>query len=440
MVELPKIPKDKEFEEYVSAFFQCSGYYIERNIIERQIEEVLELDIIITNYNINPPEIRLLEVKSGNWGFPDIFKIKGWMVYLNISKGILITSKEKDNIEFIKKKTNSLSIDLAIIPNLNESKDKLSNIINSSNINDVDIECWRFSYWVERNLLERLNHKKKCQPDKKYLRVLEDCYFKVNSRIFFTEYIISKVNQLYTLFQDYPLLSARSGNELMGGCFDDEIDVLPKELYEETYYSCMYNDIQISTFIEHRTRLAILKNAIDYKLYKMVGDKNRTQDFYIKFLGVKLPSSGFLPNSFMSGLEKISKDKFFHKYSIFWQWFMWMFGGFILEDYKNKDFEILSEKTGIPIDEIPNALDSYQKLFPQDDGWFIDLFPNSNIKIMKMFPVPFMGIGANYRRELYTESKQYKDLKLRGDHTLSDLIKWNNLTIEVLNQQKEKGK
>ena len=102
-ISLPDLPKKTEFEEYVSAFFQSGGYYIERNIIERDVEEVLELDIITTNYNSSPPEIKLIEVKSGGWGFPDIFKIRGWMDYLNISEGALIVNEGKRDIDFYKK-------------------------------------------------------------------------------------------------------------------------------------------------------------------------------------------------------------------------------------------------------------------------------------------------------------------------------------------------
>lgn len=69
------MPKGKEFEEYTSACLQSGGFYIERNIIERDIEEVLELDIITTCYNYDVPELSIVEVKSGHWGFPDIFKI-----------------------------------------------------------------------------------------------------------------------------------------------------------------------------------------------------------------------------------------------------------------------------------------------------------------------------------------------------------------------------
>ena len=175
--------------------------------------------------------------------------------------------------------------------------------------------------------------------------------------------------------------------------------------------------------------MAILKNAIDYKLYKDAGIGNKTEN--VKILG-DITLMDFLPLSFKKGLDVISKHRYFHKYPIFWQWFMWLFGGFILKDYEEKEYEVLSQKTGIPTEEIPNALEAYQILFPRDDGWFMDLSPNSNIEMMKMFPVPFTGVGANYRRLLYTESGKFEDLNLTGMHTLNDLIKWNNLTVEVL--------
>jgi len=434
-VSLPDLPKGKEFEEYISAFFQSSGNYIERNIVEREIEEVLELDIITTDYCPSPPEIKLIEVKSGNWGFPDLFKIRGWMDYLNIDKGVFVASKERDHIDFFKEKAKRLNIDLIVIPDLSKSKEALSELINNRAIEDVDISTWRFSYWVERNLLKRLNHKKKSHPDKKCFRALEDYYFKVNSGIFFTENIVQKVDKLYSTFQEFPRISAKCGNELIGNIFDKEYNALPERIYEDTYYKCNYNDIQISTFIEHRARLAILKNAIDYKLYKMAGNENKTKDLsFLKIAGLDFEISllDLLPPSFKEGLDTLSKHKYFHKYSIFWQWFMWIFGGFILKDYEEREYEILSQRTGIPIEEILNALEAYQILFPREDGWFMDLSPTSNIRMLKMFPVPFMGIGANYRRLLYTESGEFKDLKLTGMHTLNDLIKWNNLTVEVL--------
>ena len=428
-ISLPELPKGKELEEFVSAFFQSNKYYIERNILRREVEDVLELDIITTNYNRSPPEINLLEMKSGRWGFTDIFKVRGWMDYLNITKGVFITSKERYNIDFYKKIAKQLNIDLVYFPSLKQSKEALFQFVNNENIEDVDIDMWRFSYWVERNLLKQLNHKKKSLKDKKSFEALDEYYFEVNNGIFFTDNVAEKVFTLYSTFQKYPYISAKCGNELIGNNFDDDHKFLPEKIFNETFYECSFNDIQISTFIEHRARLAILKNAIDYKLYKNAGVESKANG-----LGSNTFLSMSLPDTFKEGLNSISEHKYSHKYPIFWQWFMWVFGGFILKDYEEKEYEILSKKTGIPISEIPNAFKSYEILFPLSNGWFQDL-PNSNIRMMKMFPLPFSGIGANYRRLLYTSSAEFKDLNLTGLHTRNDLIKWNNLTIKVLNNR-----
>jgi hypothetical protein len=112
---------------------------------------------------------------------------------------------------------------------------------------------------------------------------------------------------------------------------------------------------------------------------------------------------------------------------------LYYFGGFILKDYQEQEYKLLSEKTGIPVDEIPNAFSAYQILFPLEAGWMMDL-PKSNISCLRMFSVPFMGIGANVRRVSYTGAGSYKDLALTGLHTADDLIKWNNLTVELLSE------
>ena len=241
-----------------------------------------------------------------------------------------------------------------------------------------------------------------------------------------------RVHKLYETFQEFPRISARCGSELAGESFDNEIDKLPKKIYSDTYYDCKYNAIQISTFVEHRAKLALLKNAIDYLLGRSKKEDKEKKTFGVDFEKMLLD---LLPESFTDGMKQLETHKHFYKYPVFWQWFMWIFGGFILKDYREKEYEILSQKSSIPAEEIPNALESYQILFPRDDGWFMDLSPNSNIEIMKMFPVPFMGVGANYRRLLYTEAGDFEDLKLTGIHTLNDLIKWNNLTVEVLKKR-----
>ena len=142
-----------------------------------------------------------------------------------------------------------------------------------------------------------------------------------------------------------------------------------------------------------------------------------------------------LPETIKNGLNKLVKEPYFYRYPIFWQWFTYVLGGFILQDFENKEYEYLSKKTGIPIEEIPNAFDSFNKLFPTSDGWFFSL-PNSNIDWHRFFPLPLSGIGANHRRFIHldpdNDSYEELDKKLSGKMTMVDLIKWNNLGYQII--------
>lgn len=83
MAELPAVPRGKYLEDYVAALLQQSGYFVEKSAIERGETEVLELDIVTTQYVQQIPNRVLFEVKSGAWGFSDIFKLLGWQTYLS---------------------------------------------------------------------------------------------------------------------------------------------------------------------------------------------------------------------------------------------------------------------------------------------------------------------------------------------------------------------
>ena len=119
-ISLPGLPKEKEFEEYCSAFLQLSGGYVEGNIIERDVEEVLEMDIIVTDYDETPPKMTLVEAKSEGWGFADLFKVSGWKQYLDITNCKVVVNEEKDNMDFIRDKVKKMGIDLVLMDDLSE--------------------------------------------------------------------------------------------------------------------------------------------------------------------------------------------------------------------------------------------------------------------------------------------------------------------------------
>jgi len=253
-ITLSKDPKHKELEEFVSSFFQSHGYYIERNIIEREIEEVLELDIIITDYQLDLTDIRLIEVKSSKWGFHDIFKVRGWMDYLSISNALLITDNSKggERDDFCKQKAEGLTVDLIIIPNLEQTADCLQNYAKEEQIDEIDIRIWRYSYWIERNMIKHIIHKKKSNKNINRYNILSNYYHTVNSSIFFEENLIDRVFHLYMAFQDNPRISAKCSHEMIGEDFDGDHRILPEQIFDDTYFQGKYNDFQISTLEETR--------------------------------------------------------------------------------------------------------------------------------------------------------------------------------------------
>lgn len=433
VVSLPDLPTNTEFEEYVAAYVQAAGFFVERSLIDRQEEELLELDVIATDYSAtSPPCERLIEVKSGDWGFPDIFKVSGWGKYLGIAHLELVVCKAKPSHAFIKAKATDIGVSLSLHPN-DVTALAGTELLPGHAIDPFDVIAWRLSHWAERKLLRRLKQSKKANPGVKAYQVLDQCHHNVTSAIFFSKNIIHRARALYNEFQQYPHLSARVAHEKAGASFDQDHTEIPKDFFAAAYYRGELNDLALSTYVEQRSRLALLKAAVDLCQYEHFGLKDKVSD-EVEFLGLKFSLKNTLPSSFLAGVEAIRQEPYFHRYAVFWQVFLWLFGGIILDDYRHADLKLLSLKTGVPVDHVPSALAAYDKLFPTAGGWFRQGDANSRVTFVKMVPPPMMGIGAHYRRLQYGCSQDLKDLSLlTGTYTRSDLAKRINCLVGLLN-------
>jgi hypothetical protein len=197
------------------------------------------------------------------------------------------------------------------------------------------------------------------------------------------------------------------------------------------FYKAENNPLQISLYIEHLARLTILKSCTE-QLLREHKDVFGLDSFMesLDYLSI--------PQTIKSGLETIVTDSYFHRYPVFWQFFTYVMGGFILTDLKEVEYQYISENTGIPIEEIPNAFASFNKLFPKSGGWMFKM-PKSNIEWHRFFPIALSGIGANHRRFLHLKGKveneqTYEELAklINGSMTMADLIKWNNLGYQII--------
>ncbi|MGW7622283.1 hypothetical protein ACWGLG_41980 [Streptomyces antimycoticus] len=97
VVTLPDIPKaGEELEDYIAALFQASDHFVEKQIVESDSSDILELDIFATDYGSEKAVRRLIEVKGGKWGFTDLFKVVGWMQYLSLEHGAFFMTRWDD--------------------------------------------------------------------------------------------------------------------------------------------------------------------------------------------------------------------------------------------------------------------------------------------------------------------------------------------------------
>jgi hypothetical protein len=422
----PKSPH--ELEDYVAALFQSARYFVEKNIIERDFTEILELDTVATTYEESVPYWVLAEAKSGDWGFPDIFKVIGWMRYLEAKRGALFVSKEisgKDPAS-VQKKVAPLGVSFVHLGDFSDATDRFRAAGFPEISDPLRMVIWRYAYWIERRLIDKLRAIAKTDPSRRGPSVALEYHSLVNNGIFFVKDVRERLSDLYDAYKAHPRLSLGLAVEMGGGEFDPEAEDPKNVLIREAILYGRHDQLQGCFYVEHRARLAILKAAIDYVCLNEAGLLPTPLGGKIDFKELMF---SILPHTFHEGLKELKGYPSFKRYALFWQVFLWGFGGFFLEDRKDMEFEWLAEHTGVPAEEIPIALKAFDLLFPIAEGWITQAGP-SKCMIVKIVPAAFRGLGAFHRLRRY-ELKDYRDFGYT-DYTKKDLVEWNNATYALL--------
>ena len=419
-----------DLEDYVAALFQTAGYFVEKNLTERDPSEVLELDIVATDYSTTSPKSILAEAKGGGWGYHDIFKVVGWMQYLNLPLGALFvrtaTDKDVDNIA-----TRCAPLNMRVV-HLGDFTDAVSTFADAGFAAAGSPELiwlWRHSFLIERKLTRLLVDRAKSLKDSKGARRALDHQRLVNDGIFFAPTPIDKVRTLYETFQQTPKLTLSAAVEMQTGTFDSQAQSGSNSLLQEAMWKGDHPFLQGCMFVEHRARLSILKCAVDY----CCANPDGPPEFAAKEGGISWAALDFhsLPHSFTSGVEWLRKCPTFHRYGVFWQQFLWGWGGFYLEHRQAEEFEWMAAYSGVPVEEVPTALQAFDRFFPMDGGWLTTVGPTT-VKVTRMAPMLFEGVGVFHRRQQYELADS--TVPLGGDgYTASDLARWNNVAAAFLN-------
>lgn len=426
VVTLPDIPgAGDELEDYVAALFQTSGHFVEKQIIERDPADLLELDIFATHYASDPVLRRLIEVKGGKWGYTDLFKVIGWMRYLELEDGAFFHTMWETR-ETAPSRMGPLGLEVVCFDDFATAPQRFEEHGFGKLANPELLDIWRHSYSVERRLVKVLLVKAK--SGSVGAREAKVYYDLINNGTFLARAPEESLALLYQAYMTHPKLTLGYGLELDGGAFDPHTPTTPSPSVQAALNGS-HPVLQACMYLEHRARLAILKAAVDYAIANPDGPPSLSfEDGKLIFRGLTYRS---LPASFQHGMDWLREQPNFRRYATFWQQFLWGWGGFYLEDRAAKEFEWMAKYSGIPSGEIPTALEAFDQFFSIPGGWFVTAGA-TDVHMVKMVPLVFQGIGAHRRREEYSLGEGLSGLNPTSTFTGNDLAKRINCTVEFV--------
>ncbi len=416
-VALPEAPSTgRELEDYVAGLFQAAGYFVERGIHERSFTDVLELDVVATRYTEAAPRSVLVEAKGGRWGFPDLFKVVGWMQYLGIDKGgfFVVEDSAPRHLGSIHHKVAPLGVALVDLADFHDPCARFREAGFGEIRDPLLTGIWRYSFWVERALLDSLRRRRKAAPSSQGPQAALAYHDLIHDHVFFVKDLAERLRLLYGAYRDHPKLSLGLAGELGGRAFDARCGTFDSAVVREAIFEGKHPAVQACFYIEHRARLSILKAAVDLLCQHAP------------------PPSGLatLPGTCREGLRALRSRPSFRRYALLWQVFLWGFGGFFLLDREEEELRWLAEQTGIPPGEIEQGLRAFDDLFPLGEGGWIVPLRGTRLRVAKLVPAPFRGIGAIQRLKRYGV-RSYDELGLTGA-TRRNLIHWHNSLVGLL--------
>jgi hypothetical protein len=429
MATLAKDPKGWELEDLVAAHFASRGSYVEIGVKERSPDEILELDTVWTDYRNEPQTRHPVEVKSGDWGLGDVFKFYGWTRYLGLEPGEFIHKEacgrlDPASLDHIKGRTG---INVLHVPTPEDAEAHFNTLgLPEPHWKGLS-GTWRFSFWAQRRLLASLREAIRQNVCPESAKAAKRYHLLINDAVFFVADVRDRVGELLSAHFEHQALGATAAYELETGNveFNDPPETMT---FKRALYDGHHFPIQACLYLAHRARLYILKALVDYWLARERGEIEKTGIM----LGETLYdlTSGRLSHSMATGLDELSAARSFRMFPVFWQVFLWSWGGFLLKDREGDEYADLERETGVIRDEIPIALSAFDKLFPTVAGWFSEPRYDSR-RVLKLMPAAMRGIGA-FRRQLRSGVESYSKLGYT-DFTASRLQSDHNVGARLLN-------
>lgn len=430
MATLTNDPTKLELEDFIAAHFASRSCYVETGVKERNPDEILELDVVWTNYRSEPPIRHPVEVKSGDWGLGDVFKFYGWSQYLGLEPGEFVFKQplgraDPSSLQHISKR---VGISFVHLEKLDDVEPHFSKLGLPKPAWDGLTELWRFSFWAQRRLLQALGEAIKRGKCASSAKAAKEYYQLINDSVFFIPDVRDRVGELLSAHFDHQKLGATAAYELETGKY--EVANPPAcSTFKKAHYAGRHFPIQTCLYLGHRARLYILRAVVDYWLARERGEiKSSVINFDGKVVFDVTP--GRLSSAMAKGIEELSVAKSLRLFPVFWQVFLWSWGGFLMKDQLPAEYADLEAETGVPQAEIPLALGAFDKLFPIEGGWFREL---DSRRVLTLMPQALRGIGA-YRRQARRKVGSYTELGYK-DETRFRLASDHNCCARLLDSK-----
>jgi len=409
MASLSKNPSGYELEDFVATHLAARGRFVETGVTERDPTDILELDVVWTDYDHDEALRHPVEVKSGRWGLGDLFKFYGWSRYLSLGPGWYFARSLPERIDpaSLRRLCERLDITLCHVHNLEET----TAIFEGLGLPEPPVNwlptVWRFSYWIQRRLLAALGRAIETKVCPNVARRARDYQKLINDAVFFETDPTARVSSLMDAHWAHPQLARSAAAELAG--LGVHFGNPPRSnQFKQALYEGRYFPVQACLYLEHRARLGILKAAVDYLVARQAG---RLPSTVLRIFGTDLVLKDWnLYQAFQRVVEQLEGHPNFRRYPVFWQTFLWSWGGFILTDREDAELDQLSVETGVPREQVDSALSLWDGLFPIDGGWFVQ--PSGDTRLqLKLMPAAIRGQGA-YRRLRLGGVETYQELGL----------------------------
>ncbi len=442
---LPQIPKDAYYEDYVAAILNAGGYYLERSVHRAENNtELLELDVVATKFMPDNIDSTIIEVKSGGWGMRDVFKVNGWLHFLNLDKAAFIYQQNEKNKDEATLRDISKGLAVSLLSNKLKDDGTLENAeinrhfgINIGDIPNHVLKAFRYSYDLERIMRDYLVYFSKEHPEFVTPKRVLTYFRNLIDTSFFISDPIDRIKYISDLSFSYRNISSIMDHELHGEgekTADECKDFV--DFFDIFFPGKMkLNPVDVALHVTLLNRVYIIKSMVEHLLIpKKIPDTN-VPEFLERLKYAQLNSN------IKDGFEELNKHPYFYLYPYFFQVFFYVFGGFIMEAKHDEEYQLLSKISGLPVSEICNAFDFWDKLYPIGTSWMKEVNPHKGMTAMKLTPAPLRGVGVNFRRHLYApegleeSDKIFENLKtIVGLKPYNDMIKWNNSAFEVLKQ------